>query len=209
MYSVHIIFRYWTQKLGLLTGSRAGVFLLLRKLKSFTCMLSHSVVSDSLWPHGLQPASLLCPWDFPGKNTGVGCHALLQGIFLTQGSNLQVLGLLHWQADSLPLSHQGSPIIYLCISKYQASQVVLLVKNPITNEGDLRVVGLIPGLGRSSGGGHGNQLQYFCLKNPMDRGAWWATIHRVANNRTRLKWLSPQAQQISMKKIPLGEFHLQ
>ena len=109
---------------------------------------------------------------------------LLQRIFPTQGSNLS---LLHWQSDSLPLSHQGSPIIYLCISKYQASQVVLLVKNPITNEGDLRVVGLIPGLGRSSGGGHGNQLQYFCLKNPMDRGAWWATIHRVANNRTRLK----------------------
>ena len=50
---------------------------------------SHSVVSDSLWPHGLQPARLFCPWDSPGKNTGVGCHALLppQGIFLTQGLN--------------------------------------------------------------------------------------------------------------------------
>ena len=69
MYSVHIIFRYWTQKLGLLTGgcSRPGVFLLLRKLKSFTCMLSHSVVSDSLRPRGLQPTSLLCPWDFSEK----------------------------------------------------------------------------------------------------------------------------------------------
>ena len=48
---------------------------------------------------------LLCPWDSPGKNTGVGCHFLLQGIFLTQGWNQC---LLHWQADSLPLSHQGS-----------------------------------------------------------------------------------------------------
>ena len=48
---------------------------------------------------------LLCPWDFPGKNMGVGCHFLLQGIFLTQGLNLH---LLHWQADSLPLSHWGS-----------------------------------------------------------------------------------------------------
>ena len=46
----------------------------------------------------------LCPWDFPGKNTGVGCHFLLQGILLTQGSNPC---LLHWQVDSLPLSHQG------------------------------------------------------------------------------------------------------
>ena len=49
---------------------------------------------------------LLCPWDFPGKNTGVGSHFLLQGIFPTQGLNPC---LLHWQADSLPLSHQGSP----------------------------------------------------------------------------------------------------
>ncbi|MGE2757601.1 hypothetical protein, partial [Escherichia coli] len=50
-------------------------------------------------------ARLLCPWDFPGKNTGVGCHFLLQGIFPTQGSNPH---LLHWQVDSLPLSHQGN-----------------------------------------------------------------------------------------------------
>ena len=49
---------------------------------------------------------LLCPWDFPGKNTGLSCYFLLQGIFQTQGSNP---GLLHWQADSWSLSHQGSP----------------------------------------------------------------------------------------------------
>ena len=48
----------------------------------------HSVVSDSLQPHGLYPTRLLCPWDSPGKNTGVDFHALLQGIFLTQGWNL-------------------------------------------------------------------------------------------------------------------------
>ena len=46
----------------------------------YACVLSHSVVSDSFWPYGLQPARFLCPWNFPGKNTGVGCHALLQGI---------------------------------------------------------------------------------------------------------------------------------
>ena len=51
---------------------------------------SHSVTSDFLWPHGLQPTSLPCPWDSPGKNTGVGCHFLLQGIFLTQGLNLDL-----------------------------------------------------------------------------------------------------------------------
>ena len=54
-------------------------------------------------PHGLQPARLFCPWDFPGKNTGVGCHFLLQGIVPTQGSSLC---LLHWQVDSLPLNHR-------------------------------------------------------------------------------------------------------
>ena len=60
-----------------------------------------------LWPHRLQPAKLHCPLDFPGENPGVSCHFLLQGIFPMQGSNL---GLLHWQADSLPLSVPGKPI---------------------------------------------------------------------------------------------------
>ena len=54
-------------------------------------------------------ARLLCPWDSPGKNTGVGCHALLQGIFPTEGSNASILHLLHWQVDSLPLNHLGMP----------------------------------------------------------------------------------------------------
>ena len=69
-------------------------------------VLSHSVVSDFLQPHGLMPTGPLCPWNFPGQNTGEGCHFLLQGIFPTQGSNLQ---LLNWQADSLPLRDLGSP----------------------------------------------------------------------------------------------------
>ena len=68
---------------------------------------SHSVVSDSLWPQGLQPTRLLCPWDSPGKNTGVGCPALLQRIFLTQRWNPCLLHLQLWQADSLLLSHLG------------------------------------------------------------------------------------------------------
>jgi len=59
-----------------------------------------SVISDSLQPHGPWPTRLLCPWDFPGKNTGVGCHALLQGIFLTQVSNPHLLCLLHFRQIS-------------------------------------------------------------------------------------------------------------
>ena len=54
-------------------------------------LFSHQVVSYPLQPHGLQPARLLCPWDSPGKNTGVGCHFLLQENFLTQGSNPHLL----------------------------------------------------------------------------------------------------------------------
>ena len=64
-------------------------------------LFSRSVVSDSLGTHGLQPARLLCPREFLGKDTGMGCHYLLQGIFPTQGSNLCLLHLLHWQAGSL------------------------------------------------------------------------------------------------------------
>ena len=78
--------------------------------KKFLCIcVSCSVVSDSLRPHELQPTRLLCPWDFPGKNTRVGCHFLLQRIFPTQGLNLLLLILLHWQVGSLPLCHLGGP----------------------------------------------------------------------------------------------------
>ena len=68
-------------------------------------MWSHSVVSDALWHRGLQPTRLLCPWGFPGKNTGVGCHSLLQGIFPTQELNP---ALLHSRQILSCLSHQGS-----------------------------------------------------------------------------------------------------
>ena len=66
---------------------------------------SGSVLSDSLWPHGLQPTGLLHPWDFPGKNSGVGSHFPLQGNLLTKGSNL---GLLHCWQTLYCLSHKGS-----------------------------------------------------------------------------------------------------
>ena len=61
-------------------------------------------------------------------------------------------------------------------------------------------MGLIPGSGRSLGGGHGNPLQYSCLENPMDRGAWWATVHRVAKSRTGLKQ-QPACMQPSVSSV--------
>ena len=72
------------------------------------CVCMCSVVSSSLWPHGLWPARLLCPWDSPGRNTWVDCCALLQGIFLTQGLNLSPSCLLRWQAGSLLWCHWHS-----------------------------------------------------------------------------------------------------
>ena len=71
---------------------------------SVVCV-SRWVVSDALRPHGMQPDRILCPWNPPGKNTGVSCHSLLQGIFLTQGSNL---GLLHCRWILYHLNYQGS-----------------------------------------------------------------------------------------------------
>ena len=69
------------------------------------------MVSDSLRPHGS-----FCPWSFTGKNTGVGCHSLLQAIFLTQSSNPPLLCLLHWQVDYLPLVPPEKPyIICVCV----------------------------------------------------------------------------------------------
>ena len=65
-----------------------------------------------------------------------------------------------------------------------ASQVVLVVKSSPANAGDIRDVGLVPELGRSPGGGRGNLLQYSCLENPMDRGAWQAIVHGVTKNWT-------------------------
>ena len=67
-----------------------------------------------------------------------------------------------------------------------ASEVALVIKNPPANAGDAGDPGSIPRLGRSSGEGNGNPLQYSCLKNPMDRGVWWATVHGVTKSQTRL-----------------------
>jgi len=68
-----------------------------------------------------------------------------------------------------------------------------VVKNPPENAGDIRDLGSIPGLGRSPGGGHGNPLQYACLENPMDRGAWESTVHSVTKSPTQLEQLSRYA----------------
>ena len=74
-------------------------------------------------------------------------------------------------------------LLYLSANRqpdFGASQVALVLKNPPANVGDVRETCLIPGLGRYPAVAHGNPLQYSCLENPMDRGAWWAIVRRVA-----------------------------
>ena len=102
--------------------------------------------------------------DSPSKNTGVSYHDLLQGIFPSQELNQS---LLHFRWILYYLNFQGSLYIYT-----------------------YRLLALVPGLGRSSGGGHGNLCHYTCLENPMDRESWRAIVHRVSKSLTQLKWLS-------------------
>ena len=85
-----------------------GIILNMHRYCWYWCCLVTKSCLTLLWPQGLQPTRLLCPWDFPGKNIGMDCHFLLQGIFWSR--NWTVSPAL--QADSLLLSHQGSPYGY-------------------------------------------------------------------------------------------------
>ena len=105
---------------------------------------------------------------------------------------------VNWCQWCLKVSHNIIPVnfslFYVCYYLfYWASQVVLVVKNPPVNARDVRDSGSIPGSGRSPGGGHGNSLQCSYLENPMDWGAWWATVHGVTKSWTWLKWQYVQA----------------
>ena len=95
---------------------------------------------------------------------------------------------------------------YLCprsLILLMDTDVVLMVKNPPANAGDIRDSGLIPGSGRSPGGGHGIPLQYSGLGNSMDRGAWWVTVHGVAKSWTPLSDLA-QSTNDMMPSVALG-----
>ena len=80
-----------------------------------------------------------------------------------------------------------------------------MVKNLPANAGDVRNEGSIPGLGKFPGGVHGNPFQYFCLENPMDRGDWQATVHRVTESWIQLKQLSTQHMLFYIKDLDISK----
>ena len=130
------------------------------------------------------------------------CRRRVQAVLKFRPDGMVCLGVIRRKSDSQWLCWtMGVSCYQLLVSRKSSvsskssespgvSQVVLVVKNPPANAGDVRDASSIPGLGRSSGEGNGHLLQYSCLENPIDRGAWWATVHGVTKSLTRLKWLS-------------------
>ena len=118
----------------------------------------------------------------------------LSQIFLPSPSPTESIRLFYTSV-SLLLSRTLFPFYILNVhseTKRAFPGSARVARNPPANAGDVRAVGSIPGSGRSPGEWHGNALQYSCLETPMNRGAWWATVHGVTKNWTLLKWLSTQ-----------------
>ena len=139
-------------------------------------------------PHRRQPTRLPHPWDSPGKNTGVGCHCLLQCMKVKSESEVAQLCLtLHYPMDLQPtrLLHPWD---------FPGKSTGVGCDCLLHNAGD---PGSIPGSGRSPGEGIGYPLQYSCLENPVDGEAWWAAVHRVTQSQTGLKRLGSSSNHIA------------
>ena len=132
-------------------------------------------MSDSVRPHRRQPTRLPCPRDSPGKNTGVGCHFLLQCMKVK--SEREVAQSCLTLSDPMNCSLPGSSV-------HGIFQARVLEWGAIAFSGSAGDMGSISELERSPGEGNGNPLQYSCLDNPLNRGVWQATVHRIAKNRT-------------------------
>ena len=127
----------------------------------------------------LIPGSGRSPREGNGNLLQYSCleNLLDSGAWWLQCKGLQRVGLKRLSSSSSSSSRKHN----------RTSQLVLVVKNPPANIEDIRDMGSGPGLGRSPGGGHGDSFQSSCLENPMDRGACWATVYRIAKSQTQLK----------------------
>ena len=161
-------------------------------------------MSHSVQPPRRQPTRLPHPWDSPGKNTGVGCHCLLQILTIREYKQwrgeiyemivsqwlVQLPVIVNQIWDTNTLIHWCT--VCNCFALQRAFLLVQLVKNLPANAGD---PGSIPGSGRSPGEGNGNPFQYSCLENPKNRGAWQTTVHRVSRIGHSLATKPPPLQR--------------
>ena len=108
---------------------------------------------------------------------------------------------------SLEPSHPYSFIYCLWLLLCWVLQVALVVRNPPANVGDIRDVGSVSGSGRSPGEGHGNPLQYFCLENPMNRGAWWATVHGEAKESDTTEMTASTYSGVHAKMAEMSNYN--
>ena len=133
-----------------------------------------------------------------------------QGVILSFSGNLRRMSLFsNWKRKDHSENLEGQNVkpVYEWETSFKlsygfrTSQMVVVAKSPPANAGDIRDTALIPGSGRSPGGGCVTLLLYSCLENPMDRGAWQGTVHGVAKSRTHLKRLSMHARTLSIYVI--------
>ena len=166
----------------------------------------------SSWRTGLVALHM---WDLPGPGIKAMSSALQSvqlpsRVRLCDSVDCSMPGFpVHLQPPELAQAHWATRealFRYMCMMAFKGRMSFLhgSAVESSCSVGDVRYTGLIPGSGRSPGGGHGNPLQYSCLENPMDRGAWQATIHGVAKSQIRLKRLSTWA---SKERIGLQVFY--
>ena len=152
--------------------------------------------------------------DSPGQNTGVGSLFLLQGIFPTQGLDP---ALPHCRRFLYHLSQQGSPIIFIAqhfseatnklVGQWMQMWITSFIPKHDYDPRDNKPAETSQWMTSltKSRGGNGTPLQYSCLENPRDGGTWWAAVYRVAQSRTRLKWLSSSWQNQCQYRISLTQ----
>ena len=146
-------------------------------LKTFSIYL-HSYIYYYLYLY------IKCPGDLPNPGIEPGSPTLQADTLPSEPPGKSMYYYLYLYIECIYMHVYVNVLYttYVCTYVW-ASQVVLVVKNLLANARDIRDMGLIPGLGRSPGGEQGHPLQYSCLENPMDRGAWRATVHGVTKGQ--------------------------